>query len=365
MHAEGSSTRPCDDDRLPPTGRTRATRLGLLSPIHLTPSRELQSTSMKNTASHQASRETHGGRTVLASALSCVSRWVCQVVMVLTGNMLLSSIVDAQQIERVNLGPGGVETSGFPSFEQLESVIAADGNFVAFSSYANNLDPLPPGNGVLDVFRRDLVSSSVDLVSILPTGTSFNVNAVSPTISRDGLRVAFVAQSPNDSGSVAQVWLRLPETNQTFLVSRSLTGASIPGFGSAGSNSSHYPMLSADGRFLVFASRAEDLALTGPAADADSGAFDIFLADLTALPAITLRFITNYPQPIPSASCGGRRPMFTPRDVQQHHRAYDLRGRSLYRFQDGKRPASTRRYTSRFNGDVRRYERNPNLFLCA
>jgi Tol biopolymer transport system component/alpha-tubulin suppressor-like RCC1 family protein len=83
--------------------------------------------------------------------------------------------------------------------------ISADGRYVAFTSYASNLvagytKPLdyPSGIGSSDVFVRDLQTGVTRLVSLSADGTSAgNSNSYSPVISSDGRYVLFSSWANN------------------------------------------------------------------------------------------------------------------------------------------------------------------------
>src|SRR5207244_2075158 len=69
------------------------------------------------------------------------------------------------------------------------SSVSADGRYVAFYTSASNLVP-DDTNGVFDVFVRDTKTGVVDLVSVASDGTHGNDSSVWPSISADGRYVA-------------------------------------------------------------------------------------------------------------------------------------------------------------------------------
>src|SRR5262245_26127844 len=71
--------------------------------------------------------------------------------------------------------------------------ITADGRLVAFTSFSSNLVPNDT-NGADDVFVRDLVAGTTTLVSINNTGTaSGNDTSIAPIITPNGRFVVFVS----------------------------------------------------------------------------------------------------------------------------------------------------------------------------
>ncbi|WBB81121.1 hypothetical protein O7606_07005 [Micromonospora sp. WMMD882] len=150
--------------------------------------------------------------------------------------------------------------------------ISADGRYVAFTSEA----ALVPGdtNGVADVYVRDLRTGSLRRVSVSTTGAQADALTVSPSISADGRYVAFTSEAalvPGDSNGVADVFVRDLRAGTTVRASLTADG------GQATGGSSYGPMVSADGRHVVFTSDATDLV----PADGN-GVADVFVRDLRA-----------------------------------------------------------------------------------
>ena len=135
--------------------------------------------------------------------------------------------------------------------------ISANGRFVAFHSWASNLGPADT-NGVIDVFVRDLQANTTTLVSRAtgPSGVKGNDTSRVGAISADGRFVAFDSYATNldfwDTDSTPDVFVRDLGNNVTLLVSQS--SASVKG-----NNWSSDPTISADGRFVAFDSYASNL----------------------------------------------------------------------------------------------------------
>lgn len=150
--------------------------------------------------------------------------------------------------------------------------ISADGRYVAFTSEA----ALVRGdtNGMADVFIRDMRTGSLRRVNVSATGAQADALTVSPTISGDGRFVAFTSEAalvPGDTNGVADVFLRDLRAGTTVRVSSAADGGQATGGGSYG------PMMSADGRHVVFTSDATNLV-----AGDTNGVSDVFLRDLRA-----------------------------------------------------------------------------------
>jgi Tol biopolymer transport system component len=153
-------------------------------------------------------------------------------------------------------------------------VLDADGNTVAFDSYATNLAP-GVANGT-HVYARHLDSSTTQLVDIYQ-GSPGNGSAYGPTIDAAGTRVAFETGASNlngaggDANGHMDVYVRPLAAVQPTLVSLA------DGAGPIGNGDSTAPSISADGNLIAFASTATNLG----DGDADSTR-DIHVRDVAA-----------------------------------------------------------------------------------
>lgn len=170
-------------------------------------------------------------------------------------------------VTRVSVASGG----GQGNRESLAPSISANGRYVAFISAANSLVP-NDNNGVVDVFVKDLLTGSITLASADTNGVQANGAANLPSISADGRYVAFISAAsnlmPGDANSTFDVFVKDLQTG-------TLTPASTTALGAAGNGFSDTPSISADGRYVVFASDATNFV----AGDANL-ATDIFRKDL-------------------------------------------------------------------------------------
>ncbi len=152
---------------------------------------------------------------------------------------------------RASLTMDGAEGNNHSSYP----AISADGRYVAFTSYASNL-VIGDTNGVLDIFVRDINSSTTVRVS-RPTGwTQGNDRSFFPAISADGRYVTFESDASNlvggDSNGSRDIFVRDTQANTT-------TRVSLATDGTQGDASSISPSISADGRYVVFLSGASNL----------------------------------------------------------------------------------------------------------
>ena len=133
--------------------------------------------------------------------------------------------------------------------------VSVDGRFVVFSSLADNLVPSDT-NLVGDVFVRDRVNGITERVSVASDGTEGDGQSHDASISPDGRYVAFKSVAtnlvPGDTNGVEDVFVhdRLAGTTER---------ASVASDGHQPDGPSSEPSLSADGRFVVFTSSADNL----------------------------------------------------------------------------------------------------------
>jgi len=123
---------------------------------------------------------------------------------------------------------------------------------VAFDSAATNL-VAGDTNDTHDVFVRDRQTGRTMRVSVASDGAQGNGHSFSPSISADGRYVAFYSYADNlvagDTNSCYDVFVRDRQTGRT-------TRVSVASNGKQGNGSSDYPSISADGRYVPFESDA-------------------------------------------------------------------------------------------------------------
>lgn len=171
---------------------------------------------------------------------------------------------------RVSTDSGGVQSNGLSTAAQL----SADGNFVIFSSDADNLVP-GDTNGVTDVFVKNVTTGATTRVSVDSTGAQGNAASGgqyrSASLSGDGRFAAFESNATNlvadDTNAAADIFLRDLQNGTT-------TRVSLDSAGVQGNNDSLGPALSADGRFVSFDSFATNLV-----ANDTNNASDLFVHD--------------------------------------------------------------------------------------
>jgi Tol biopolymer transport system component len=202
--------------------------------------------------------------------------------------------------------------------------VSSNGRFVAFASSATNLTggvgPTVSGKTAPEeVYVDDDAAESVRLVSATAGGAPANGSSSGPSISADGTIVAFASTASNLVAGVAK-------GIQNVYVE---TAGGPPGLvsvgvgGSATDGNSYQPAISANGRFVIFTSTADDLV-----AGDDNDKPDVFERDLAT--GVTRRVSVashggqaNGPSSNGSVSGDGRYVTFasTSSDVVGHEKA--------------------------------------------
>jgi Tol biopolymer transport system component len=136
--------------------------------------------------------------------------------------------------------------------------ISATGRFVAFESAATNLVP-GDTNDTWDIFVHDRETGITERVSVATDGSQANRGTggmVTPSISADGRFVAFASSSDNlVSYDTNESTDIFVRDRQTGLTER----VSVNSYGGQGNAWSQHPSISADGRFVAFISVADNL----------------------------------------------------------------------------------------------------------
>jgi Tol biopolymer transport system component len=135
------------------------------------------------------------------------------------------------------------------------SRLSGDGRYCVFDTFASfsALDT----NNTVDIYRKDLVTGQIVLVSADPTTGIASPGAYSytPSISADGRYVAFATGSvfaANDTNGVgtSDVYVRDMNSNSMMLMSVGMSGVA---------ETSGYSEISADGRHVAFASASNNI----------------------------------------------------------------------------------------------------------
>ena len=209
------------------------------------------------------------------------------------------------QIERVSVatpvGDVAAQANGSSGgFNSAGPDISGNGRLVVFTSAANNL-VAGDTNGFIDVFVHDRVTKVTRRISLSASGQQLNEGAFQRDFSTDGRFLTFDTTASNvvpgvSGGHVYRVNL---ETNAVDLVSRNSNGVPANDFSGGG-------VISADGRHVSFLSVATNLDLR--VADTN-GVYDVFVRDMqagtTARVSVQTDGFQTFVSP-PSSEAGGQ-----------------------------------------------------------
>lgn len=152
---------------------------------------------------------------------------------------------------RVSVGYGGQQANGDSTFPDL----SADGRYVVFDSAASNL-VVGDTNHYADIFIHDRQTGLTERVGSSANGQEADGDSRYPVISADNRVVAFTADAGNlvinDNNGDEDVFVHDRETGLTERLSVDSTGQE-------GNGDSHYVVISADGRVVVYDSEASNL----------------------------------------------------------------------------------------------------------
>jgi archaellum component FlaF (FlaF/FlaG flagellin family) len=153
--------------------------------------------------------------------------------------------------ERVSVDSSGLEGSDWSDFAS----ISADGRYVAFDSTADNLVP-GDTNSIQDVFVHDRQTGVTERVSVDSSGVEGNDWSIIASISAGGRYVTFQSAAGNlvlgDTNSYQDIFVHDRQTGVTERVSVGSTGFEGNGW-------SFNASISADGRYVAFHSEADNL----------------------------------------------------------------------------------------------------------
>ncbi|MEU7595805.1 hypothetical protein AB0B79_22615 [Streptomyces sp. NPDC039022] len=191
---------------------------------------------------------------------------VCALAALLPATTAGARTAPPSDTERASVTAEGAQANGGSS----GSAISADGRYVAFDSDASDLVP-GDTNGQSDVFVKDLRTGTVQRVNVASDGTQAGSWSSTPSLSADGRYVAFASDAadlvPGDTNADTDIFVHDRRTGRTESVT-------LDGRPPQGKQGAQAPVISANGRYVAFASSREDL-VPGDT----NGAQDIFVRD--------------------------------------------------------------------------------------
>jgi Tol biopolymer transport system component len=205
---------------------------------------------------------------------------------------------------RIALAPGGV----IPNGSSGQPDIAANGSTIVFASAATNLVPEDLNGSHADIYRVDLASNRVERISVDTRGVQQQGASQSPSVSGDGRYVVFASMAalgaPREGPAPAVGRRPYP----TIYLRDTRAGRTTPIGGPAGlpDDSSTMPVVSADGRFVAFASRATNLIPRDRNRSSDVFLYEIETAALTLVSRAAGGGPANGASLTPAISADGR-----------------------------------------------------------
>ena len=156
--------------------------------------------------------------------------------------------------------------------DSVAPAMTPDGRFVLFESTANNLVTNGGGHYAVNLFLRDRTANATVLISVNLNGVGGNGPSTSGQVSTNGRYVVFQSSASDllagDTNDASDIFVRDTLTGSNILVSVAIDG----GFGNGQSTD---PVMTPDGRFVVFCSDATNLV-----ANDTNGFTDVFVRDL-------------------------------------------------------------------------------------
>jgi Ca2+-binding RTX toxin-like protein len=212
----------------------------------------------------------------------------------LIGNGPLEPLLHVSQV-------GG---AGAPTQTSVPTV-SADGRFVAFAGGWTGFGS--SSNSSTDVLVKDLQTGTVSNEHRSSTGTPGLSGSGDPVISADGLHLVFTSSSQLQTGTTTPsntVWVAGTTSGAIEAVSRTAGGL----LGNQGGND---PDISADGRYVVFASRSSNLAGGGNTTHEDIYLKDRVTGALTRVSTSQTGGDGNADSVTPKVSADGRYVVFS------------------------------------------------------
>ena len=189
--------------------------------------------------------------------------------------------------------------------------VNANGRYVAFESQASNLGSGDTNGTANDIFVKDLQTGAIICASTDLNGVCGNVQSYFSSISSDGRYVVFTSDANNlvagDTNGVADVFIK---NIQTGAINRISTG--LGGIEANGRSISPIQSISADGRYVIFQSQANNLV----AGDTNTGSGNVYIKDLSndTISRVNPRTATDWGAEMASLSSDGRYAVFASLD---------------------------------------------------
>ena len=161
-------------------------------------------------------------------------------------------------VTAVSTGPGEIETNA----ESFGPVISGDGSLIAFSSGASNLAPGVAGINTINVYLKRVGSGAGPILISADPKTKKGVGGSNPSISDDGAKIAFYsvasALAPGDRNGLGDIYLYDAQGMDVKRLSITAAGGERDQ-GNESSSRVIAPSISGDGNFVAFATTASNM----------------------------------------------------------------------------------------------------------
>lgn len=238
--------------------------------------------------------------------------WILFVASLIFVTLLASSFLASQKTSAVipndnqlmDVAPGSLVAAGSG---YSKSSISTDGRFVSFVTNAA-LDPIDT-NTVPDVYVRDTLANTVSLVSVNYANTGAgDLDSHNLKISPDGRYILFYSRAQNLLAtalptSEVRLYLRDVQAGATELASPTHNGTAPTG-------STGFGDISADGRFVVFASSATNIVTNDTNGHSDVFLYDRLFGTMRLVSQSHSGLLADGPSTLPYISCDGAKIVF-------------------------------------------------------
>lgn len=155
------------------------------------------------------------------------------------------------ETRRVSVATGGAEANALSFF----NTISANGRYVVFETFANNLSPDDTDNQ-LSVYMHDLQTGETSHIAVGFPATIYDRYALMPNVSADGRYVSFLSDLRDGHEGDAQIYRRDRQAGTTEIVSLSAGG-------DQGNKAAYWSSISDNGQWVAFVSQADNLVNAG------------------------------------------------------------------------------------------------------
>jgi hypothetical protein len=179
------------------------------------------------------------------------------------------------EVELVSVGAGGEQTNGSSIIDDSVTAISPDGRYVVYQSLASNIVPgTPPLQNKNHLYLRDMVNGTNELISVGNDGTPGDENHQTASISNDGNVVVFETRTAYDPQDSNGVM----DVYARNRAAGTTEWVSVRNDGTSANNSSWRGRPNHDGSIIVFDSSASIFVPR----DQGGTTPDVFLRDMVA-----------------------------------------------------------------------------------